>query len=118
MAIEFDKIITALHALPDAIRSELESELKGIAAVIENEAKSTHNFVSRTGRLESSVTVDYTDTGIRAYLDTGVAPYAGYIHDGTKYISPDPFLERAFTAHVGDIDAAIGRAVDKAFGGV
>jgi len=115
MAIEFSKIVDSLPGLPGEVKKELEAELLDIASSIEEEAKSQHRYNSKTGALESATKVEYVkNSGIYAYLDTGTAPYASYVHDGQRSWRADPFLEKAFKRHIRDIDKAISRAWDKA----
>jgi HK97 gp10 family phage protein len=115
MAIAFSKVVDSLAGLPSEVKKQLESELLDIASSIESEAKSNHRFESQTGKLESATHADYVkNSGVYAYLDTGTAPYASYVHDGQRSWRADPFLEKAFRRHIKDIDKAIARAWDRA----
>ncbi len=114
MAISFEKTINMLGWLPESLRDELDQKFNDIADRIAQDARNHHRFITRTGALEQSVTVEYTGNTVRAYLDASVAPYGIFVHDGQRSWAPDPFLEKAFTAHIKDIDAAIGTVVAKA----
>ena len=112
MADTLDSVAKGLAKLPDNLATELQATLSKIGEAIQSRAQSQHNFITRTGRLESSVTVgDYLNTGIDVYLDTGVAPYAPYVH------AWDPFLDRAIESYQPQMDAAIDDAIEKALKG-
>jgi len=105
-----------LERLPDELKKTINSGEVAIGDVIVQVAKQSHKFTNRTGRLESSIKSRKSGTGVEAYLDTGTAPYAGYIHNGTKYIEADPFLANAADSRQVDavIDAVIERALEVA----
>ena len=112
---EFSDVIKDINSLPEGIDKAVDSKLKVVASNIANMARGNHRFQSRTGRLERSINAKGVDNGIHAYLDTGVAEYAGYVHNGTSRMAPDPFLQQAFTANLPAVDDAIGKACDEAF---
>lgn len=112
---EISDVISDIKSLPKAIDDAVDSKLKVVASNIANMARGNHRFQNRTGRLERSIKVNQIDNGIHAYLDTGVADYAGYVHNGTASRPPDPFLQQAVQANLPAVDDAIGRAVDEAF---
>jgi len=107
MADDILSLAEKLMRLPDDIRAQLRDTFSVISTKIVQRASSVHMYVSRTGRLTSSIKADYTDTGVEAYLDTGVAKYAQYVH------ADDPFLTNAFDTLQPQIDAEINRALDK-----
>jgi len=113
MATDIAVFADELRRLPDIIRERLNLAFKEISEVIVQRASTVHRFQSRTGKLVSSIKSDYTDTGVRAYLDTGVAKYATYVHEGQRSWAPDPFLTNSFNAMVPRIDDEINRALDE-----
>lgn len=79
---------------------------------VQEEARATHVFESRTGTLEKAIETRFKSDGLvgEVYLDTNVAPYAKFVHEGTKAHSIFPKNKRslrfvsngrfAFTKHV------------------
>lgn len=58
----------------------------------------------RTGMLAQSIRRAKIVDGIHAvYSDGAVAPYARYVHDGTKYMPPRPFIGLAVQEKRGEI---------------
>jgi len=113
MAIRFSKELRSVDDLSEEAREDLKLDLEAIADSIVEDARSHHRFESQTGALEASVNAEATEDTIRAWLDVSVAPYAVYIHDGTRKWVSDPFLEKAFTAHMPEVNEAIERATMK-----
>jgi len=107
MADELTGFIDKLQTLPEDMQAKLNNTFASIGTEIVQRASSIHKYTSRTGRLTSSIKAKYTNTGVEAYLDTGVAPYAPYVH------AEDPFLTNAFESMQPQIDEAINRAIDE-----
>lgn len=80
------KSLEALAAAPEKVRSGLRLALKRTASNIASEAKRTHRFKTRTGMLEKAVEFNVDDAAMKAeiYLNEAIAPYAKYVHEGTK----------------------------------
>lgn len=110
--LTLNNLADKIKTLPELLRTIFNKEGIDVGRVLVDTARANHNFTSRTGRLESSIKSRMTATGTEAYLDTGVAPYATYIHDGTKHIKPDKFLEAALDSQA--IDKAIDKAIEQA----
>lgn len=54
---------------------------------IQKRARAEHRFRSRSGLAEKSIDVDESNLGQlegAVFLDEGVAPYAPFLHEGTK----------------------------------
>lgn len=90
VAFEFDPsaLVRGLQRLPHALDIELERCLRKAGRVIATEARVSHDYTDRTGRLTRSIrpmatTGRFTDND----LDGGagaIAPYAGYVEEGTE----------------------------------
>ena len=110
-------------------------------------AQDEHKFTSRTGMLERSVSLDLEENRAVIFLDRSVAPYANWVHAGTRphVISasrkkvlrwtngssfafakrvhhpgtkPDEFLYRAAENSREQINAIFNRNIDRALGGL
>ena len=103
MADELYELAQDIEDLPEDIQQAVYNEFSRLANVLESRAKA--GAPVRTGRLRSAVQTDYTRTGIEAYVNTGVAPYAPYVQD--------PFMSEAFAATLPEIDASIDRAINR-----
>lgn len=51
---------------------------------VAEEARQTHRFESHTGTLERSIQTHTTDVMGEVYLDSGVAKYAVFVHEGSR----------------------------------
>ena len=80
-----DKFIASMAAAPDAVFKRLKSEMKIQLQLIQDVAKSQHNYHSRTGSLQRDldITVDQSGLSGTIRLDTAL-PYAASIHDGSR----------------------------------
>lgn len=60
--------------------------VKESAFEVQEEARANHLFKTRTGALERSIEVDFNNGGTEGvvYLDTAVARYGPFVHEGTK----------------------------------
>ena len=112
MALTLDNLSNSLQRLPDILKDVINSGAVSVGDIVVQVARSSHRFTSRTGRLVSAIKSRQTGAGAEAYLDTGVAKYAGYIHGGTKYIEADPFLENAVESR--QVEVATDIMIEKA----
>ena len=78
----------ALRALPRSLDLEVERCLRKAGRAVAREARSSHDYTDRTGRLTRSIlpvatsgafTLDTLDGGVGALM-----PYASYVEDGTE----------------------------------
>ncbi|MBD3387595.1 MAG: hypothetical protein GF414_01515 [Candidatus Altiarchaeales archaeon] len=106
MARDLRELARDLRELPDSIQNTVEQAFLRISRDLEARAKAAAPV--DTGKLRSAVTADYTRTGIEAYIDTGIAPYAPYVTDD------NPFLTETYDTMSSQINAAIDAAVDGA----
>jgi hypothetical protein len=90
LGFEFDPsaLVRGLQRLPRALDTELERCLRKAGRVIAAEARVSHDYTDRTGRLTRSI-LPVAPTG-RFTEDTleggagALAPYAGYVEEGTE----------------------------------
>lgn len=116
MAIQIDVDVSdaldGIRELSDAMPEIADNAIKRIAQKSVRIAKVRHSFKSRSGALVRSVRSEDTDDGYRVYLDTAIAPYASYIHNGTSRISADPFLENAVDQAITEIPVAFDQELE------
>ncbi len=87
VSIDSRAVQEAFARAPDVFLSEMERGAKEGLTEIQRDAVRNHRFKRKSGNLERSVRVDFKSfkepgTGIR--LETGIASYAPYVHEGTR----------------------------------
>jgi hypothetical protein len=87
------------------------------------QGKSEGWYTNRSGMLNSAIVVEGSlKTGLFLTIKDNVAKHGKYIHDGTKYITADPFIKRTFDNNRDFIEKivneAVAEAVAKVNGGV
>ena len=108
---DYEDATRALIELSEDIKGEVEKVLEESFAKVIKEAQSVHRFRSKTGRLVSAVQSEVNGYTAKAFIDDRLAPYGGFIHDGFKSWSPDPFLEDAFRRNSPELDRAIDASI-------
>ena len=85
VTVDSNAVERALKTASDAVAKELRVSMKEALQGVVKQAKSTHKFQTRHGQLERSIKFDVDALGVngRVYLDTGICPYAPYVHEGT-----------------------------------
>jgi hypothetical protein len=84
-----DALLDAFARAPDSTARSLRVAVKEGAVMIQREARRTHRFQTRSGRLERSVeVVSLGESGASAsatvFLNESVARYAEPIHEGSR----------------------------------
>ena len=84
-----DSLLDAFARAPDVTARNLRIAVKEGASMVQREARQTHRFQTRHGRLERSVEVSSLgESGASAsatvFLDEAVAGYGAAIHDGSE----------------------------------
>lgn len=118
----FDAFRRALRKLPRALDDELERALRRTSREVAKEAKNSHGYQDRTGRLTRSIT-SYENSGtFSAGTLSGLVgasmPYASYVEEGTtrarafRYLGTAWLLQREETEErLNDaLEAALRRA--------
>ena len=102
---KFDKMLT----------QEMKTADTAISKRLVDYSKSNHRFESRTGRLESSITVKGNlKDGLEVYLDLSVAEYGKYINYGQRTWNADKFLAQALKDNQSWINKRVNTAVNNA----
>jgi len=78
-------------------------------------AQQEHRYQRQTGNLQRAIKSKYTKNAAELFIDSAVAKYGTYIHQGFMGWDPDPFLEEAMREElfVKDIEAAIDAQIDR-----
>jgi Icc-related predicted phosphoesterase len=74
------------------IDKAIDQSMKELENELEQSIKTNHKYISRTGNLQNASKVDVNKYSLKAYIDNKIADYGKFIHSGTKFISPDPFV--------------------------
>lgn len=88
--VDTSKLDKYMGALPPKLSSAVAVAIKKSAFLVEREAKLESPV--DTGRLRASIYTDITPT------QATISPYVNYavfVHEGTRYIRSNPFLNRA-----------------------
>lgn len=75
----------------EVFEKRLRQATKASAREVQEEAQRTHRFTSRSGQLERAIDVRMIgDKTAEVYIDSDLAPYGPFVHEGTKahYIFP------------------------------
>jgi hypothetical protein len=86
MSFDASKLLSALQKVGNTAAKELRMEMGQACRTVQRDAKMHHRYKAKRGGVERSILYDVSPAGIEGTLrvDTGVTPYAGYVHDGTK----------------------------------
>lgn len=138
-----DGLLDAFSREPAVVRRNMRNAVEESLEIVKEEARATHRFQPRTGRLASSVEKAMTgnSSGV-VFLNSAVAPHAASIHDGSRPhvilpknkkvlrwasggrfvralvvhhpgTKPDPFLVNAGERRTPDIERRIQQGIDK-----
>lgn len=116
ITIKQQSVVDAFNRFPDLFKRNVNLELKKALTQVQKKARREHRFVTRSGNLERSVTVDVlgNEIGGTVYLEKGIAKYGPYIHEGFKSWIADKFLYEAFNKQIKNIIKAISRGIGMA----
>lgn len=69
----------------DAFNKRLRLAVREATVLVRGKAQEDHDYTSHSGELEKSVETRFIDNGLtgEAYLDTNIASYASFVHEGT-----------------------------------
>ena len=84
-----EKALRALQGAPKELGRSFSLALKASARDIQAGAIQDHRFTSRSGNADRSVQSNVTGLKGRVFLDTGIAPYSPFLHEGTGVFGPD-----------------------------
>jgi len=128
-----DAYIAALAKAPEAVNKAVRVQMKAELDAIDREARSNHNYTTRSGALEKSIDSEVSNDGLTASIwvskTKSNAPYAWRIHEGFvgkydilgryfKGPQPDQFLYKAAEKRkqelMDNMQAAVHRALTEA----
>lgn len=112
----FDKLAGMLSQKPRMVVSAIATAIRTSAYVVEGEAKKALTYgdtrAIRTGRLRASTQVQELASYRAAIYPT--VYYAIYVHEGTRYMRPRPFMTKAADQSVKQIQDIFQAEIDKA----
>lgn len=111
-----EEVVGAFLKFPDEISNYVRPAMKEAMVLIATRASTTHRYTTRSAMLDRSIQTDVDQSGFtgRVFLDTGVATYGPYIHEGFKSWPPDRFLDEAAVFYQEDVASLLEDAVDAA----
>ena len=120
--VDVEKVSQAFRRFPQemsaVIRVEMRNQMAGVQALARS--KPMHRFTTRTAMLERSILSHVLPSGLtgEVYLNTGIAPYGVYVHEGHHLKSlrggwkPDQFVYAAFKARLPQIISIMAQAIE------
>jgi len=91
MTVDASGALAGMDRLTKVFADKLDAYVGLIAADLDGQSKVEAPV--RTGFLRGSI--HFEKVKQFEYLVAASASYAGYVHDGTRFIAPNPFLSRA-----------------------
>ena len=80
-----DRLLDAFRIAPDAVQEVQDVAVLDAGEIVAEEARLTHRYQTRTGAVEHSVDVRLVGPAAASvFLDTSKAPYAPFVHAGTR----------------------------------
>lgn len=80
--------LKALQAMPEDLGRAMRLALKAGTRDIQVAARQDHKFTPRSGNADRSISTQVDGLKGRVFLDTGIAPYAPGLHEGTGVHGP------------------------------
>lgn len=123
IGIEFDPGAwrDGLRRLRAGVDDGLERAIRATSRAVRDEAKRSHTYQDRTGRLTRSIVVRPTGgTFSRGTLEGGVVatmPYASYVEDGTSRSRAFQYLGTAWILRRDDAERRVQDALEAAVAG-
>lgn len=120
LKVEFDlgPLGESLSKLRRSLDSELERALRTTSGAVRDEAKRSHSYQDRTGRLTRSLATFPTSGRFSAGdLEGGVVatmPYASYVEDGTSRARAYQYLRSAWDMQKAETDQRVADALERA----
>jgi len=115
--IQSRELERAFSKCADIASRELDIALKDSGEEVVREARANHWFTDRNRDASRSIRSQLNKGTKTAsvFLDTGIATYSEYLHDGTRYMKGGPFVEDAVKEKQGYIENEIENAIDRIF---
>lgn len=88
--INAKRALEALRVFPELLGKNVRLATKASLRDIRVGAQQDHAFISRSNNAERSVAAEVNESGVggRVFLDTGIAAYAPFLHEGTGKYGP------------------------------
>lgn len=111
------KLVAAFKKAPEEVANALRITLKQQLGGVQSEAQHSHRFITRTGLLKNSIEKDVDQSGLIGVvqLNSAVASYGKYVHEGHHSWAPDQFLYIAFEKKRQGIVNAINETLNAIF---
>ena len=102
--IRVDDLITmSKKRTTDKVKQRMHNVLKKWVGRVQRYARRYHTFTSRTGNLVSAILEKTYNLSGKVYISDMQAPYGVFLHNGTRYIKADPFVQRAYDDLMGNM---------------
>ena len=112
----FDRLAAMLHQKPRMVITAIGRAIRASAYIIEGEAKKALTYgetrAIRTGRLRADTVVQELSTYRASIYPT--VHYAVFVHEGTRYMRPRPFMTKAADEGVGPVQQVFQKEIDNA----
>lgn len=97
----------------DVFNQRLRMAVKDATTLVRDKAQDNHDYTSHSGELEKAVETRFIDNGLtgEVYLDTNIAEYGPFVHEGTAAHMIFPRNKKALRWFVGSNDAIFAKAV-------
>lgn len=109
VTIDAEKALQFLGQMPERLQGAIDRILKKAGALIEREAKIVTPV--DTGRLRASIHT--VNEHLRSEVGTNVK-YAVYVHEGTQYMAPRPFMLAGVENAKSDIEDITNSEIERA----
>jgi hypothetical protein len=117
MSVDIDctDLLKEFEKIPLEIVKCVRRELKNQTDILQRDARNNHRYKHRTGMLRKSTEKKFTNDDLQSevYLDSGIASYGKFVHDGQRSWEPDQFIYNAADKLRGEIETALERAVNE-----
>ena len=110
--IEFN-ITSTITKSSANVQPAIDMAFKRWGAIVLNEAKTNHRYISRTGTLRNATSADYLDNKLKLYINEAKAKYGKYVHEGQRSWAQDPFIDNAVNNNIELLDTFILEEIDK-----
>jgi hypothetical protein len=110
------QLLAALAKAPEELTRSIDTTLKKEMQDVIIDAQQTHRFITRTGMTEHSISQRSPQMMVvEDFLDTGIASYGIYTHEGHGSWAPDRFLYNAFKRRSEKLVDAVEKTINTVF---
>lgn len=103
-----------MNSVRDIFNSRLRAAVKESTTLVRDYAQNNHDYSARSGDLEKSVETQFSVLGLtgEVYLDTNIASYGPFVHEGTPAHMIFPQNKRALRWFIGPDEAVFAKGVN------